>query len=132
MCLYAWCPINSHENFRLLTDSFSVLLIVVFKVKISDSIKGLFNTFSGNVMKTKIIVCTLLQKSECLSVLRVIKHHVGAALYVIFLLNDHKPSFPLRVVAQEMGSWQSVLSLLLQNCLSDIRMSGILSSKYSE
>lgn len=112
--------------------SFAVLRLVVFKEKKSDAINDSFITLSGNVKKEKSMVCALFQKSERLSALKAIRGQVGARFPSKFLLNDQKPSLPVRVVVYGRGSWQGVLSRFLQICLSHLRLSGYISFKNAD
>lgn len=73
------------------------------------------------------MACTLLQTSECISVLRAIRGQVGAIPSSKFLLKDSKASLPLKVVVNERGLWQGVLSTFPQEYLSHLGLSGSLS-----
>lgn len=80
--------------------------------------ESLFQAWGGNIGKLKKNIVSILEEDEFKDVAKTMVNLSKSALSVKFFIKDHKPEMPLRVVINENGTWQKVVSVFLQKGLN--------------
>lgn len=110
---------------------FGVLPVQVFFGRKAVAFDSLFSLFSGDLKKLTKEVCSIPKESKFNDVAQQFISLSCNKLRVNFLLKDHRPDLPLRVVVSEKGTWKGYLSVFLQRCLSHLQLLDSLSLKFS-
>lgn len=104
----------------------------MFRAKAAEAVDKLFKPYVGDLKKAKRNVVAVLKECDFQTVVKRLGEVSQATLRLKFLLKDHKAGFPLRVVVNENGSWQRVLSVFIQKCLTGVEVDSPLSLRNSE
>ncbi|XP_042144221.1 uncharacterized protein LOC121834568 [Ixodes scapularis] len=97
---------------------FAVLSKSSFQTKTGEAMESLFQEWGGNIGKLKKNIVSILEEDEFKDVAKTMLNLSKSALSVKFFIKDHKPEMPLRVVINENGTWQKVVSVFLQKGLN--------------
>ncbi|CAN8033172.1 unnamed protein product, partial [Ixodes persulcatus] len=127
--------IESVGGVLLQTDKsgkFAVLSKDEFSCRVNEAMKALFKPCSTDLKRVKKEIVNRLQACDLNKLARQITSVRQDTCTKKFLVKDHKVNYPLRVVLNEIGSWQNVISSFLQKCLAHVRIETSLSIKNSE
>ncbi|XP_064475682.1 uncharacterized protein LOC135389576 [Ornithodoros turicata] len=113
------------------SGKFAVLPSAIYLNKVNSAIGDLFTPFRGSLQKYKSSIVSIFAKANHQMSKLVVKCKCSE-LSVKFLLKDHKPQMPLRVVVSETGTWQKLVAKFLQRGLKVLQLPGSLSLRNSE
>src|SRR5690606_23858191 len=99
------------------SGKFAILPQDVLRRKKEEAVSGVLVPFEGNLKKLKSEVVRVFKSSLNDNAAKKIVSVSKDLFSVKFLCKDHKPEFPLRIVINEGGTWQKLLSSFLQSGL---------------
>lgn len=114
------------------TGKFAILPEPEFHEKSRAAIGGLFQPCKVNVKQLKRNVLAILNECEMEKVANKVGEVTMNSFSIKFFLKDHKPMLPVRVVVNENGTWQKVVSTFFQGFLSSIEMTTLIGLRKSE
>ncbi|CAN7939559.1 unnamed protein product [Ixodes hexagonus] len=100
------------------SGKFAVLPINEFRKKSDIAIEGLFTQFNGNLRQIKREVAAILKDSDFPALVSRMNGISRDTFGIEFFLKDHKVGLPLRVVVNENGTWQKLVSSFLRRALA--------------
>lgn len=111
---------------------FTVLSNQEYQRKAEVAFSKLFRIFNGSLKNLKKMVCEVVCKANLQTLGQNILGEEEDQFTTKLLLKDHKVGFPMLVVANKRGTWQRLLSNLLQSCLRKLVFPNWLGLTYSD
>lgn len=111
---------------------FGVLPRAEFRKKRDEAVDNLLVPFTGDIRSLKLKVLSLLKENDMPTLVKEVRNSAANSFSNKFLLKDHKPDMPLRIVLNENQTWQKVISKFIQKSLSVLDIPNSISLKNSE